>query len=127
MNIRVVSNDINLLPARNITYSDPPINPPLRWGIEEPHVQGSSYVILHFTQPVYLLYVIVRGFGITFNFSLMYENLSGERVTYMTVDGASVRNHMYNYIAACMYMCYFIELHGKITRSGAIFFAVDTH
>ena len=128
MNIRAVSDDINLLPTGSIMYSSllpPLVNASLGSGIREHN--GSSYVILHFTQPVYLLYVTVIGFGITFNFSFMYENLSGECVTYMTVDGASVRNHMYSYITACMYMCYFIELHGKITRSGAIFFTVDTH
>ena len=126
-NIQVISSDRKLLPARNITYSSSlssAINVSLGWCTERPQ---RSYIMLYFTQPIYLLYGEVRRFEIMFNVSLMYKTLFGKNVTYMTVDGVSVRNHMYSYIAACMYMCYFIEPHVRITSSRIIFFTMDTH
>jgi len=57
-------------------------------------IDQSPNVILTFTEPLYLLYYIARGDGRDYvtDFSLMYENLSGERVTYMNVNGVSVRH-----------------------------------
>ena len=46
-----------------------------------------------FSEPLYLLFAIVRGnrYGYVTKYSLKYENSSGENVTYMNVDGNSVR------------------------------------
>ena len=54
---------------------------------------SSPTVTLSFTEPLYLLYAIVRGDGSDYvsDFSIMYENSSGEHVMYMTVDGMLVR------------------------------------
>ena len=49
---------------------------------------------LTFTTPLHLLYAVVRGINDEFfvsNFSLTYENPSGESVVYKNVDGISVR------------------------------------
>ena len=53
----------------------------------------SPNITLSFTEPLYLLYAVVRGDGSDYvsGFSFMYANSSGEHVTYMTVDGTSVR------------------------------------
>ena len=102
---RVVTNDINLLPAGNITYSPflPPPDPPLD---TSPRIrlcasERSAHVLLYFTQSLYLLYATVRhDLDVRgSNFSIMYTNSFGHRVPYMTVDGVSVR-HVYNYIAS---------------------------
>ena len=54
---------------------------------------SSPNVTLTFTEPVYLLYAVVRGLEAYYvtNFSLIYESPSSESVTYMSVDGISVR------------------------------------
>ena len=54
---------------------------------------SSPTVILPFTEPLYLLYAIVRGHGSDYvsEFSITYENASGENAAYMTVDGMMVR------------------------------------
>ena len=46
-----------------------------------------------FSEPVYLLYAVIRGNGVddVTRFSLSYENLSGARVLYVNVDGINVR------------------------------------
>jgi len=53
----------------------------------------SPNVNLTFTEQLYLLYFTVRGNTPDYvtNFSLIYEIPSGERVTYMNVNGVSVR------------------------------------
>ena len=58
-----------------------------------PSSDPSPTVTLSFTEPLYLLYAIVRGDGSDYvsGFSVMYENSSGEHATYMTVDGMLVR------------------------------------
>ena len=55
-------------------------------------LSGLSNARLTFTEPVYLLYAEVRGYSDQYvtKFLLTYENSSGERVTYMNVDGFSV-------------------------------------
>ena len=54
---------------------------------------SSQNADITFTEPLYLLYAVVRGTGIYYvtQFSLTYENSFGESVTYMNVDGDSVR------------------------------------
>ena len=46
-----------------------------------------------FAEPLYFLYAIVRGDDDHYvtEFSLTYRNSSGDSVTYMNVDGYSVR------------------------------------
>ena len=55
---------------------------------------SSPNINFTFTEPVYLPYAVVRGLTEDFfvsNFSLTYENPSGESMIYMNVDGISVR------------------------------------
>lgn len=68
-------------------------------------------VNLTFTEPVYLLYYVVRGDSndnthVT-NFSLKYENSSGGSVAYMNVNGDSVRHFItygpYNYVSSIVF------------------------
>ena len=50
-------------------------------------------VTVTFIEPIYLLYVVIRGNGdndVT-RFSLSYENSSGAIVSYVNVDGINVR------------------------------------
>ena len=56
---------------------------------------SSPTVTLPFTEPLYLLYAIVRGDRPDYvsKFSVTYENSSGEHMTYTTVDGTMVRYH----------------------------------
>ena len=103
--IHAVSNDSNLLPAGNIMYSSSlPLDPSMdilqRWCANE--IDRSPYVIMDFTQSLYLLYATVTNRRVepgASNFSIMYSNLSNYRVnmTYMNVDGVSVRC-IYSYI-----------------------------
>ena len=69
---------------------DPSIDISQRWCANE--TDRSSYVMMDFTQSLYLLYATVRRAepGAS-NFSIMYSNLSNYRVTYTNVDGVSVR------------------------------------
>ena len=69
---------------------DPSIDISRRWCANE--TDRSSYVMMDFTQSLYLLYATVRRVepGAS-NLSIMYSNLSHYRVTYMNVDGVSVR------------------------------------
>ena len=60
-------------------------------------LDSSPNVNLTFTEPVYILYAVSRGkydmfdeYYVT-NFSIIFKNPSGENVTYMNVDGGSVR------------------------------------
>ena len=66
----------------------------------------SPNVTLNFTEPLYLLYAVVRGYGSSYyvtNFSFVYENLSGERITYMNVNGTSVRHFIiYKLCVVCI-------------------------
>ena len=98
--IQAVSNDNNLLPAETIMYSSfnpRPVSLMNEWCANE--TETSPYVILPFTQLLYLLYARVRQLESHggCNVSFMYANSSGHRVTYMTVDRVSVRH---TYIAA---------------------------
>ena len=64
----------------------------------------SPNVNLTFTEPVYLLYAIVRGHGFDYitGFSFMYRNSSGEIITYMTIDRILVSYHVYIVSYVCM-------------------------
>ena len=61
-----------------------------------------------FTEPLLLLYAVVRGNDIYYvtEFSLTYENSSGENVTYVDVDGDSVRYFIIK--LALQYICSYI-------------------
>ena len=62
-----------------------------------------------FTEPVYLLYAIIRGNGVNdvTTFSLSYENSSNASVPYVNVDGINVRQLTVDHelaIAICLYI-----------------------
>ena len=96
----VECRQINLLPAAdNITYSystyDSSYSTADVWCAHTTTLDSSPNVNMTFTEPLYLLYFVARGrdtyeYYVT-NFSLIYENPSGESVTYTNVDGYSVR------------------------------------
>ena len=64
-----------------------------------------------FTEPFLLLYAVVRGNNIYYvtDFSLTYENSSGESVTYMDVDGDSVRYFIIELAVQCICSHYVID------------------
>ena len=67
----------------------------------------SPNVTLTFTEPYYLLYIVIRRIrnsNVT-TFSLSYENSSSENVTYVNVDGVYVR-HLTAVIALFSYVFY---------------------
>ena len=105
------------------------ISPRISWCANE--TVRSSYVMLDFTQSLYLLYATVyRHLELMgSNISIMYANSSHHRVPYMTVDGVTVR-HAYNYIVqvhAYIHM-YFIELQTRTSKWPRDYYLiVDTH
>ena len=61
------------------------------------HSDPSPYVTWNFTEQVYLIYAVVRGYSSSYyvtKFSFMYENQSDDRVIYTNVNGVSVRYYM---------------------------------
>ena len=93
--IRAVSNNNTLLPVGNIIFSSYLSSSymDISSGWCASSTDPSPNATLSFTEPLYLLYAVVRGDGWDYvsGFSFMYANSSGERETYVTVDGTSVR------------------------------------
>ena len=104
---RDVSNNVTLLPTNNTHFSSTFFsNPGNISNIWCSSISDSSpNVILTFTEPLYLLYAVVRGSNMYYipEFSIIYENSSGESVTYTNVDGVSVR-YMHTIIKMCIVM-----------------------
>ena len=83
-----------MLPVDNIIFSSSlSIRMDLSSGWCAYSTDPSPNATLSFTEPLYLVYAVVRGDGSDYvsGFSFIYANLSGERETYMTVDRTSVR------------------------------------
>ena len=93
--IRAVSNNNTLLPVENIIFSSylSPSYMDISSGWCALGRDLSPNANLTFTEPLYLLYAVVRGDVPDYvsGFSFIYANSSGERVTYMTVDRTLVR------------------------------------
>jgi len=72
-------------------------------------------VNLNFTESVYLLFAVFRGGNSNYvtSFSMTYKNPSGENVTYMTINGGSVRHFnafMNNYYVFYRFLDFMIAL-----------------
>ena len=91
--VRAVSNNITLLPPDDIVFSSYLAFMDISLGWCASSSDSSRTVTLPFTEPLYLLYATVRGHGYDYvsEFSFMYENSSGDHVTYMTADRMMVR------------------------------------
>ena len=94
--IQDITINTSLLPDENISYST---NFSRYTSISNvwcaDSEDSSPDVNLSFTEPVYLLHAVFRGRSCynnyVTNFSMVYRSPSGEDVTYMNVNGSSVR------------------------------------
>ena len=89
--IRAVSKNNTLLPPEDIVFSSylrSYMDISSGW-CAATSIDSLRTVTLTFTEPLYLFYVIARGHGSDYvsEFSITYENSSGEHMTYVTVDG----------------------------------------
>ena len=89
----VECSQISVLRNESIRFSSLYPSPNMDVWCPDP-LDPSPNANLTFTEPHYLLYGLFRGnqFDYIPNFSLTYESLSGEKITYTNVDGFSVRN-----------------------------------
>ena len=110
--IQDITSNITLIPPGNVNYSTALSGYRNISNVWCAHVPDTSpYVNLTFTEPVYLLSAVLRGRlniynNYVTNFSVIYGSPSGENVTYMNVNGSSVRC----FITFISYMCMIIYL-----------------
>ena len=93
--IRDVSSNASLLPVDNIDYSTSLVDYMNISDVWCAYLRDSLvHVNLSFTESVYLLVAVFRGGNSNYvtNFSVTYKNPSGENVTYMNINGVSVRH-----------------------------------